>query len=79
MRYPGVMLGADEAPFQPLLRLVATQLKVSMESWSEYGQRGHTRPHAARTSGRAANGLRFPSVHDAALPPLAFYTCFTLA
>ena len=43
LRYPGVMLGAEEAPFPPLLRLVATQIKVRMESWGEYGHRDQTR------------------------------------
>ena len=36
MRYPGVILGTDEASFPPLLRLVAAQLKVGEECWSEY-------------------------------------------
>ena len=43
MRYPGVMLGADEAPFPPLMKLVAAQLKVAEACWSDYGQRGQTR------------------------------------
>lgn len=43
MRYPGVILGADEQPFAPLLSLVAMQLKVSPESWDEYGRRDQTR------------------------------------
>ena len=43
MRYPGVMLAVDEKPFAPLLRHVATQLKVPVESWAEYGQRAETR------------------------------------
>ena len=43
LRYPGVMLGAEEVPFPPLLHLVATQIKVRMESWGEYGQRDQTR------------------------------------
>ena len=43
MRYPGVIFGADEQPFAPLLSLVATQLKVPPESWAEYGQRDQTR------------------------------------
>jgi hypothetical protein len=42
-RFPGVILGADEPPFPPLLRLVANQLKVGIESWDEYGQREQTR------------------------------------
>ena len=35
LRFPGVILGADEPPFPPLLRLVANQLKVGIESWDE--------------------------------------------
>lgn len=42
LRFPGVILGADEPPFPPLLRLVANQLKVGIESWDEYGQREQT-------------------------------------
>ncbi|EHL22911.1 transposase-like protein [Acidovorax sp. NO-1] len=43
LRFPGVILGVDEPPFSPLLKLVADQLKVSIESWDEYGQREQTR------------------------------------
>jgi TnpA family transposase len=43
MRNPGVMLGADEAPFPPLLKLVAAQLNVAEACWADYGQRGQTR------------------------------------
>ena len=43
MRHPGVMLGADEEPFAPVLRIVAAQLKVPIEIWTEYGQRAETR------------------------------------
>ncbi len=42
LRFPGIILGVDEPPFPPLLRLVA-QLKVGIESWNEYGQREQTR------------------------------------
>ncbi len=35
--------GVDEPPFPPLLRMVAAQLKMPVESWSEYGQREQTR------------------------------------
>jgi Domain of unknown function (DUF4158) len=42
MRYPGVILGAEERPFSPLLRLVAAQLKASPDSWAEYAQRDQT-------------------------------------
>ena len=30
LRFPGVILGVDEPPFPPLLKLVADQLKVSV-------------------------------------------------
>lgn len=43
LRFPGVVLGVDAPPFPPLLKLVAQQLKVPVESWSEYGQRDQTR------------------------------------
>lgn len=43
MRYPGVMLSADEAPFPPLMHYVAAQLKIAADTWNEYGQRGQTR------------------------------------
>ncbi|MFK0380239.1 Tn3 family transposase [Pandoraea sp. NPDC090278] len=43
LRFPGVILGVDEPPFPPLLKLLADQLKVNVESWGEYGQREQTR------------------------------------
>ena len=43
LRFPGVILGVDEPPFPPLLKLVADQIKVNIESWGEYGQREQTR------------------------------------
>ena len=43
MRFPGVALGVREKPFSPLLQMVADQLKVPVESWSEYGHRAETR------------------------------------
>jgi len=43
MRHPGVILGAGEQPFTPLLGLVARQLKISPERWAEYGERDQTR------------------------------------
>ena len=47
MRFPGIALGAKWKPFFPLLQIVATQLKVPVESWSEYGHRAKTpREHA---------------------------------
>jgi TnpA family transposase len=58
MRYPGVLLGADERPFAPLLNMVADQLKVSSEVWEDYGrQRAQTRrEHLLEL--RAAFGLQ---------------------
>ena len=43
MRYPGVTLAVDDEPYPPLLRMVATQLKVPPESWADYSQRAETR------------------------------------
>ena len=43
LRFPGIVLGVDQTPFPPLLRIVAAQLKVPVESWDEYGQREQTR------------------------------------
>ena len=43
LRFPGIILGVDQLPFPPLLKLVADQLKVGVESWNEYGQREQTR------------------------------------
>ena len=37
LRFPGIFLGVDEPPFPPLLRMVAAQLKVPVESWNHYG------------------------------------------
>ena len=37
------MLGIEDEPFAPLLRMVAAQLKVPVESWAAYGQRAETR------------------------------------
>ena len=43
LRFPGVILGADESPSPALLRMVAAQLKVPVACWDEYGQRDQTR------------------------------------
>ncbi len=43
LRFPGIILGVDQPPFLPLLKLVADQLKVGIENWDEYGQREQTR------------------------------------
>lgn len=40
MRHPGIALAADIEPDAALLRMVAEQLKLSSESWHDYGQRG---------------------------------------
>lgn len=42
-RFPGIILGVDQPPFPPLLKRVANQLKVGIESWDEHGQREQTR------------------------------------
>lgn len=34
LRFPGIVLGVDQPPFPPLLKMVADQLKVSVESWN---------------------------------------------
>jgi len=43
LRFPGIVLGVDQSPSLPLLKLVADQLKVGVESWGDYGQREQTR------------------------------------
>ena len=43
MRYPGIVLGIEDKPFEPLLQMIATQLKVPVEAWMEYGRRLETR------------------------------------
>jgi TnpA family transposase len=43
MRYPGLILGVDDEPFPPLLRMVAAQLMIPAEHWNDYGQREQTR------------------------------------
>lgn len=43
LRFPSIILGVDQPPFPPLLKLVADQLRVPGESWAEYGQREQTR------------------------------------
>ena len=43
LRFPGIILGVDQSPFPPLLKLAADQLKIQVESWKEYGQREQTR------------------------------------
>ncbi|MBU6140404.1 MAG: Tn3 family transposase [Proteobacteria bacterium] len=43
LRFPGIILGADELPFQPLLEFVAEQIKVPVKSWEDYGRRDQTR------------------------------------
>ena len=43
MRYPGIILGAGQTPFLPLLSFVAEQIEVPLERWEKYGQREQTR------------------------------------
>jgi TnpA family transposase len=43
LRFPGITLGVDEAPFPPLLNLAADQLRVAPDTWETYGQREQTR------------------------------------
>ena len=43
MRYPGVILGTDEAPAPSILRLACSQLNVDVDAWQDYGQRAETR------------------------------------
>lgn len=43
MRYPGILLAADAEPFAPLLRMVASQIKVPIDDRHKYGQRAETR------------------------------------
>ena len=43
LRFPGVVLGVEQLPFAPLLHLVANQLGISVEAWTDYGGRAETR------------------------------------
>ena len=43
LRFPGIILGVTQAPFPPLLKLVADQLKVADAHWDDYSQREQTR------------------------------------
>jgi hypothetical protein len=43
MRYPGIALPADAQPEASLLSIVAEQLKLPDDIWSDYGQRAETR------------------------------------
>ena len=43
LRFPGVVLGANDSPSPSVLRVVATQLDTSVEKWAEHGQREQTR------------------------------------
>ena len=56
-RYPGILLAADVAPFDPLLRMVASQVNVARESWADCGHCEQTRrEHLVEF--QAAYGLR---------------------
>ena len=43
MRFPGVLLGAEEIPLPALLRYAADQLQVPAEGWKVHGQRPQAR------------------------------------
>jgi hypothetical protein len=43
MRYPGIVIGVNEKPFFPLLKMVAKQLEIDEQYWDSYGQREQTR------------------------------------
>jgi TnpA family transposase len=43
MRYPSIIFGANDNPYQPLLQIVAEQLKINPAVWVDYGQREKTR------------------------------------
>jgi TnpA family transposase len=43
MRYPGMLLGAEHYPCQPLMHFVAAQVKVPVERWADYARRAETR------------------------------------
>jgi len=43
MRFPGMVLGTDDTPARVVLEMVAGQLKIPAELWSEYGDRAETR------------------------------------
>ena len=43
LRFPCIILGADQSPSPALLTLVADQLKVPPEGWDDYGRRDQTR------------------------------------
>jgi hypothetical protein len=43
LRFPGIILGIAQAPFPPVLKLLADQLKIAAEHWDDYGQREQTR------------------------------------
>jgi len=43
LRFPGTILSTDQSPFPPLLCLVSNQIKVPVESWTDYGNREQTR------------------------------------
>ena len=67
LRFPGIILGVDQPPFPPLLKLIADQLRAPVESWSDYGQREQTRrehlPHRRFPKLRRIDPLRYPRFH----------------
>lgn len=43
MRYPGIILGTNEAPHPAILSFIAAQLNEPADRWNDYGQRFQTR------------------------------------
>ena len=43
LRFPSIILGADQSPDPALLAFAADQLRVSPDGWNEYGRRDQTR------------------------------------
>jgi hypothetical protein len=43
LRHPSRVLPPSEAPYPPLLGIVAAQLKVTPAAWSQYAKRDETR------------------------------------
>jgi len=54
LRFPGIILGVDQPPFPPLLKLVANQLKVGIES-------SESRPGASTWSSCKTRSASSPS------------------
>jgi len=74
LRFPGIILGTDESPSPPLLRLVAAQLKVPTGIWDKYGQREQTRrEHLVELRRRVHAGLNKGEARNALARAVFFY------